>query len=400
MQIEQIHIKNFKVFKDTQVKNLSSLSVFLGANGSGKSTLFDVFGFLNDALYHNVTIAVNRRGGPKEVITRGCDIGKDKIFFEIKFRNPRAFRGDFNPIITYSIDIGFEMGKAKIKREVLKYRRGRKGKPWHFLDFSNGEGTAISNEEEYGSEGAEEKRESKRLSSPDILAIKGLGQFEQFKAISEFRKLLEKWYISSFSIDSARKVSDTGIDQHLNPTGDNLAQVTKYMFDYHKDIFNSILEKLPKRIPGISKVEAIESIEGKVVLRFQDDNFIDPFIGRFVSDGTIKMFAYMVLLHDPNPHPLLCIEEPENFLHPDLLVELAEEIREYAEQGGQVFVSTHSPDFVNALKLGELYLLTKKEGYTQIHAAVNEKLTKELYDAGNQLGWLWRNHYIKGANVK
>ncbi|ACF13741.1 SMC domain protein [Chloroherpeton thalassium ATCC 35110] len=400
MQIEQLHVKNYKVFKDTEIRGLSNLCVFLGPNGSGKSTLFDVFGFLSDALQSNVTIAVNRRGGVKEVLARGCDPEKDELFFELKFRNPNAFENDFNPVITYQVRIGFERGKAIVRREILRYRRGRKGKPWHFLDFQDGAGSAIVNEQAYGEEGATDERENKVLSSPDILAVKGLGQFEQFRAVSEFRKMLEKWYISSFSIDAARRVSDTGLDEHLNATGENLAQVTKYIYEYHRDIFDQILHKLPQRIPGISKVEAVDSIEGKVVLRFQDENFVDPFIGKFVSDGTIKMFAYMILLYDPDPHPLLCIEEPENFLHPDLLVSLAEEIREYAERGGQVFVSTHSPDFVNALDIDELFFLVKDGGFSQIKAASEDELTRNLHSDGNKLGWLWRNHYIKGANLK
>ena len=59
------------------------------------------------------------------------------------------------------------------------------------------------------------------------------------------------------------------------------------------------------------------------------------------------MFAYLVLLYDPKPHPLLAVEEPENQLYPELLYELIEEFRAYALRGGQVFVSTHSPDFLN-----------------------------------------------------
>ena len=106
----------------------------------------------------------------------------------------------------------------------------------------------------------------------------------------------------------------------------------------------------------------------------------------------------MILLHDPEPHPLLCIEEPENFLHPDLLLQLSEEIREYAERGGQVFVSTHSPDFVNGLNVNELFFLVKEKGFTTIKAAADDKLVAELAKE-NELGWLWRNHYITGANL-
>lgn len=223
-------------------------------------------------------------------------------------------------------------------------------------------------------------------------------QFLQFKAISSFRTLLEKWYVSNFKIEYGRNISDTGISSHLSVTGDNLAQVTKYMYDYHRKVFDKILNKLPQRIPGINQVEAKETEDGRIILRFQDKNFEDPFVARYVSDGTIKMFAYMVLLHDPEPHPLLCIEEPENFLHPDLLLQLCEEIREYSERGGQVFVSTHSPDFVNGLQLDELFFIVKDAGFSRIKAGKEDELVKEL-SKDNQLGWLWRNHYINGANL-
>ncbi|MDR3246754.1 MAG: AAA family ATPase [Prevotellaceae bacterium] len=398
MRIESISIENYKVFKQTIVKNLPKMVVLLGANGSGKSTFFDAFGFLSDALQNNATVAINRRGGFHEVISRECNVKKDHIKFEIKFRNTMS-EGELSPLITYLIEIGFENGKAVIHREVLSYRRGRYGRPWRFLDFTNGSGNAITNEDEYGKAGTQEKRLQQKVAESDILAIKGLGQFEQFKAISSFRSLLEKWYVSNFKIEYGRNISDTGISTHLSVTGDNLAQVTKYLYDYKRNIFDEILKKLPQRIPGITKVEAKETEDGRILLRFQDEHFKDPFVARYVSDGTIKMFAYMILLHDPDPHPLLCIEEPENFLHPDLLLQLCEEIRSYSEKGGQVFVSTHSPDFVNGLDVEELFFLTKKQGYSTIKSAKNDDTVKNLSKEGNQLGWLWRNHYIKGANL-
>ena len=396
MKIESIKIENYKAFKYAELKSLPKMAVLLGANGSGKSTFFDVFGFLSDALQQNVTIALNKRGGFAEVITRGCDVAKDLIKFEIKFRDTHQDKR--SPIITYSLDIGFRIGKAYINREILRYRRGQRGKPWHFLDFSNGEGTAVTNESDYGSHGVEEKRMNQKVTSPDILAIKGLGQFEQFGVVSKFRELLEKWYVSNFKIDNGRSISDVGISDHLSITGDNLAQVTKYMYEYHRKLFNDVLEKLPRRIPGITQVEAKETEDGRIVLRFKDENFKDPFVARYVSDGTIKMFAYMILLHDPEPHPLLCIEEPENFLHPDLLLQLCEEIRKYSERGGQVFVSTHTPDFVNGLKIDELFYIKKENGLSHIYA-VNEDVSAVELAKDNQLGWLWRNKYIHGANL-
>ncbi len=396
MKIESISIENFKVFKKTTIKDIPKMAVFLGPNGSGKSSFFDVFGFLSDCLQNNVNIAINRRGGFHELISRDCGLN-DKIRFEIKFRNPLP-EEERPPLVTYFIEIGFDAGKSYISKEVLKYRRGQFGKPWHFLDFSNGEGTAIVNEDEYDSKESQEKREPQKVTSPDIMAIKGLGQFERYKVVSAFRTLLERWYVSNFKIEYGRNLSETGLSEHLSITGHNLAQVTKYLYDYHRETFNLILEKLPRRIPGITRVEAKETEDGMILLRFQDESFKNPFLSKFVSDGTIKMFAYLILLHEPNPHPLLCIEEPENFLHPDLLLQLAEEIREYSERGGQVLVSSHSPDFVNGVELEELYFLVKRNGFAEIKAAKDDELVRQLATE-NQLGWLWRNHYIDGANL-
>jgi predicted ATPase len=138
--------------------------------------------------------------------------------------------------------------------------------------------------------------------------------------------------------------------------------------------------------------------DGRLILNFQDQSFADPFIDRYVSDGTIKMFAYLVLLYDPEPHPPLCIEEPENQLYPTLLGELAEEFRAYAERGGQVFVSSHSPDFLNAVQLGEVYWLVKDQGYTGIHRAQDDKQIAAFIAEGDQMGYLWKEGFFQGAS--
>lgn len=396
MKIEKIKVSNFKVFKNSEVKELPDMCVFLGANGSGKSTFFDIFGFLSDALKSNVKTAINKRGGFNEVISRNQ---KGDIAFEIKFRNdPKD--GKKQPVITYLLTIGYEDGAPIITREVLSYRRGQRGQPYKFLDFSRGKGEAIINEEDFekGTDNFEVEREKQVLESPDILAIKGLGQFQKFKAITSFRKLLDSWFVSNFNIQASKVTQDIGVSEHLSTQGDNLALVSQYMFQNHKDIFDTILRKMKERVPGITKVDAKETEDGRIVLKFQDGSFKDPFIARYVSDGTLKMFAYLILLHDPEPHPLLCVEEPENYLYPSLLNELAEEFREYSIRGGQVFISTHSPDFVNSLKINEVFWITKKDGYSSIERAVDDEIVTKLYEEGELLGSLWSQKYFKDSH--
>jgi predicted ATPase len=399
MKIEKIRIKNFKVYQDTEIRDLPNMCVFLGANGAGKSTLFEVFGFLSDALKSNVKTALNKRGGYREVYSRN---GVGDIEIEIKFRNPDV-DGKKQPLITYELCVCLgENNLPVVSKEVLSYRRGNRGRPYRFLEFTYGKGNAIVNESEFESAKQEfkEQREEQTLDSPDILAIKGLGQFQKFNAISSFRRLLENWYVSNFQIQAAQNIEDTGLSEHLSTTGDNLAQVTKYIYENFPETFQKILDKMKERVPGIDKVEATETIDGRIVLQFSDGSFKDPFISRFVSDGTIKMFAYLVLLNDPKPHPLLCIEEPENYLHPELLIELAEEFRDYANRGGQVFISSHSPDFVNALELDELFWLKKENGFTNIKRASEDKAIADLFKDGDKLAYLWKQGYFIGSGPK
>jgi predicted ATPase len=174
--------------------------------------------------------------------------------------------------------------------------------------------------------------------------------------------------------------------------------VIEYLQKQHPKVFAEVLKRLAERVPGVSNVESKVTEEGRVLLRFRDGAFEDPFLARYVSDGTIKMLAYLVLLLDPKPHPLLCVEEPENQLYPTLLSELAEEFRGYAQRGGQVFVSTHSPDFLNAIEIDEAYWLVKRNGYTEVLRAKDDAQVAAYMADGDKLGYLWKQSLFEGAD--
>jgi predicted ATPase len=292
MRIETLKIKNYKVFQNVEITNIPNMAVFLGMNGVGKTTFFDIFGFLNDCLSKNIKAALAARGGFAEVISREQS---GEMEFFIQFRPT-----DDEPLITYELAIGLDSKKQPvIEKEVMRFRRGQAGAPWKILDFSRGEGFAVSGELiTYDDVKNEDKRSRQKLSSPDILAVKGLGQFKEFVGISALRKLIEDWYVSDFHIDDARQRNEAGYSESLSKTGDNLANVAKYIYDNHKDIFDSILQKMKERVPGVTKIEADDTKDGYIVLRIGDGKFKNPFSARFVSDGTIKMFAYLIMLNE------------------------------------------------------------------------------------------------------
>jgi len=389
MKIEQLRVRNFRVFQNITLVNLPQFAVFVGANGTGKSTLFDVFGFLRDALQDNVHVALTRRGGFKEVVSRDQ---RGPIVIELKFREPGG------PLVTYRLEVGEHQGRGIVRREILQYRRGQHGRPWKFIDFRDGQGEAVTNEVDYGTSDAEMKRERQTLDSPEILAIKGLGQFQRFETVRLFRKLIESWHLSDVHIQAARPSQEAGYAEHLSSHGENLSLVTQFLYESHRDRFDAILTRMQERVPGVTKVEATKTVDGRLVLRFQDGAFRDPFISRYVSDGTLKMFAYLVLLNDPRPHPLLCLEEPENQLYPTLLSDLAEEFRAYGQKGGQIMVSTHSPDLLNAVALEEIFWLRKSDGFTQIERASDNDLLRRLVAEGDPAGALWKQGLFEGVN--
>lgn len=393
MKLESIKLKNFKAFKDAELRNIPRMCVLVGANGTGKSTIFSLFGFLKDAMTEDVHVALTKLGGSRGFQEARSRNTTGPIEIELKFREK-----DSSPLITYSLAIDEEDGVPFIERELLKYRRGSRGQPWHFLDFRKGVGHAVTNEPDQVMDEQDLQREEQVLKSADTLAVKGLAQFKKFPAAMALGELISNWHISDFHIQRARAEQEAGHAEHLSKEGENLSLVTEFLYKRHREQFDKIIDRLKHRVPGITHVEAKTTEEGRVLLRFQDGSFTDPFLARHVSDGTIKMFAYLILLYDPSPHPLLCVEEPENQLYPRLLVDLAEEFRHYARQGGQVFISTHSPDFLNACKLDEVFWLVKDNGYTSVKRASDDPQVCAYMNDGDQMGYLWKQGFFGGVD--
>lgn len=403
MKIVRLKIKNFKALRNVEMHDIPNFCVIVGANGSGKSTLFNVFAFLREALNSNVHTALIKQGGSKgfrEVISRGVN-EEEQIEIEIQYQTEEIKTSKGNqPLITYILHIGQEGNQAIVSKEVLKYRRGGKGKPWEFLNFARGEGYAVTNEGlKTITNQRELDRDTQTLKEKNILAIKGLAQFEKFPAVVALGELIENWHLSDIHINQVRNEPEAGFAEHLSREGENLSLVIDYLHQHQEETLKRIIEKLKHRIPGIVDVKAHTIETGQVLLKIKDQSFNEPFLVRYVSDGTIKMLAYLVLLYDPNPYPLLCVEEPENQLYPTLLGELAEEFREYADRGNQVFVSTHSPDLLNAINLNEVFWLSKRDGYTTISRAQdNLQIKKYMNDEDEKMGYLWKQGFFDGVD--
>ncbi|TRW92686.1 AAA family ATPase [Candidatus Methylobacter oryzae] len=427
-KIEGIRIQNFRGLKNVTLgklaygsdsEPLTDMTVVIGKNGVGKSTLFDVFGFLADALKFGVEEAcdLHGRGGFQKIRSQGA---VEPIMFEIYYReNENAYP------ITYIIVINLDdSGRPVVETEYLFQHPKQQiyGRDNAFLILSNGQGTVWKGE---GKEIAEDEEgfrvlnflledsslqqmfkkmamepgaEVVELSDNRKLGIATLGALKQHPKISAFREFIEGWYLSYFTPDAARSFPLTGALQHLNSKGDNLANVVQYMEREYRDKFQSILDRIAEKIPGIDKIDTEKTSDGRLLLRFNDKGFQDPFYAQQMSDGTLKVFAYLLLLEDPTPPPFICIEEPENGLYHKLLEALAAEFRIHAtgrKGGTQLFITTHQPYFVDALEPNEVWILDKgADGFSTIRRASDDELVKNMVAEGLPLGGLWYSDYL------
>jgi len=381
-----LHVKNYRALKDVKIDNLQPLSVFLGPNGSGKSTVFDVLQFLADCFNIGLVKAWEKRGRFKELRTRGQ---QGPIVFELQYKESNDL-----PKITYRLEIVETNNRPFVTKESLRWRRGSHGKPFDFLNFSEGKGIIISGDQP----DEQAKRIEESLSSPDLLAVNTFGALKDHPRIVALRNFITGWYLSYITADQTRsRYPEAGAQEYLSPTGDNLPNVVQYLSEQYPGELGLIFQKLQQRIPRLEKISADVLEDGRLLLRIKDAPFQEPILAKYASDGTLKMLAYLLVLYNPAPPPVVGIEEPEHFLHPKLLLPLAEECRE-ASANTQLLVSSHSPFFVNGLQPDELWVLSRdKQGYTQVKRAADMLGVKEMYNSGNQLGYLWmEGHFDSG----
>ncbi|MFN8492902.1 MAG: AAA family ATPase [Caldilineaceae bacterium] len=424
-RIEGFRIKNYRALHDITLgklwntqndEPLTPMTAVIGKNGVGKSTLFDAFGFLADCLKGGVEEACDLRGrGGFEKIRSQGQVGE--IEFQIYYKED----GNARPI-TYELAIDLDLsGRPYVKRERLRQRRigQRRGWPFSFLILNEGKGIVwkgaeggkqVEEDKDFDllglmesiqqGESIEESKETELVELDDKrkLGIATLGSLKQHPRISAFRRFIEGWYLSYFTPDAARSLPLAGPQKHLNIHGDNIGNVVQFMEREHPKKFQSILEKIAGKIPGVNKISTERSPDGRLLLRFNDRGFHAPFYAQQMSDGTLKVFAYLLLLEDPAPPPFLCIEEPENGLYHKLLETLAYEFRAHAtgRQGGsQIFVTTHQPYFVDALQPEEVWVIEKgQDGFSTITRASENPIIKNLGAEGLPLGGLWYSDYL------
>lgn len=325
---------------------------------------------------------LGKRGGARGLKSRGEN---GRVLIEIAYREqPRR------PLITYHLEVDEINARPVVVREWLRWRPGRHGRAFRFLDYADGAGRVIPGEQP----DVRDKRTEVPLGSPDTFAVNVLGQLAENPRVAALRGFIMGWRVSCLSCEDAKGQPGVGPHERLSKTGDNLAKVVQHLFEKHPARLEFILDRLRERVPKIQDVTANPIPDGRLRLQIRDAPFPEPVMARFASDGTLRMLAYLALMNDSIPPPFIGIGEPENFLYPHLLYGLAEECRDAAE-ATQIVVTTHSPLFLNALGPREVRVLWRDEaGYTRCYALDRNEKVSAFMDAGAQLGDLWMEGHL------
>ena len=400
-----IRIRNYGALKDIKMgqtyadkegnKPLDNMVAIIGPSGNGKSSLADAFGFISDCLNTDVETAcdANNRGGYLQLISQGAE---DDMYFELYYRETSNSRP-----ITYELTIGLDKNKRPcVRSERLRQRVKKRGWPLSFLYLIEGKGFAF-----VGNEGGQDEstgevdgeKEEVELNDTRKLGIVTLGTMTQYVRIEKFLNFLRSWFLCYFSPDSARQIQTSAPTPYLNRTGSNLNNVAQYMYRENSKKFMEVLSDIQAKIPNITRIVPEKMPNGQMVLEFFQEGFEEPFYSGRMSDGTLKLFAYYMLMNENNPRQLVFIEEPENGLYHQYLSDLAIEFSKNAGTGfsKQIFVTTHSPFFVNALRPDQIWVLEKdQKGFSTIKRASEFDFVEGMIEEGAQLGDLWNSRFF------
>jgi predicted ATPase len=403
--IQGFRIKNYRLLKDValgsiltpaassdqdaplpeQGKPLTPITVVIGRNGYGKSTLCDALGFIVDCLKSDAEQACISRGGFDKIISEDSD---RILEFQIRYESLL-----YTLCITadkYNIPFVF----AETLSHVDPYVAGTSS-----VNFftKRGEGKVL-----HPRQGT---IEDIRLADKRRLVLSTLGNLTDYPDIVSFREFLDSWYLCYFMPDAARISPLIGPQKHLSRSGHNLANVIQYWEREHKGRLDDMLSRVLGKVLGIRKIETYPTEDGRLLLRFfeqapSEQGIEKPFYASQMSDGTLKLVAYLLLLGDPQPPPLICFEEPENGLYHRLLGAFVDEIRRHADASGgaQFFITTHQPYLVDALNPNEVWILDKgADAFATIRRSSDDPIVRNMVAEGMPLGALWFSEYLDGV---
>ncbi len=376
--IRSMKISNYRSLKFFSITPLQPFSVFLGKNGSGKSTVLDAMQFLSNCIQNGLYQTCKERGGIHELLSKDSS---QSLEIQIEL-----YDDENDESMIYSIHISQKFGTPYVAKEKVCIPKTDQC----ILEFESGNGIS-----RFYENGVLREQKEKFINN-DILAITIFGNFSRFRECHILYQYLSHLKVFDFQIHNLRNIPVFEKESLLTQNGDNVANILYTLQNDKPSIFAKIVENLQKHIPSLDSIEARYDPMLNVNQIFMiDKGFPNPIGVNYISSGTLKMLAYYILLLQPNDHSFIGLEEPENYIHPSFIQDLAEFCRETSENK-QIIISTHSPFFVNEMNPGEVWICRRnQDGTTMCENLTENKDLISYVENGAKIGHLWSEGFVE-----
>lgn len=387
-----IKLTNFLSFgKESEPIDLRPLNVIIGTNGSGKSNFLEAFDLLKNAP-SNIVKPIREGGGVSDWVYKGSNSSSDATLDAVVTNSlPMRKYNELRYKISFSaVGQGFEITDEQL---VSKEPDPGKIEPYIYYDFNNGRATINVND---GESPRALQREDIDITQSILAQKRDAIHYPELTNIAqEFSKIkmYREWSFGRYTSMRLPQKADLP-NQYLEPDCSNLGLV-----------LNQIKSDLPSKKRLLkelqyfySDVEDYESIisGGAVQIFFQERGLRASVPATRLSDGTLRYLCLLAILCHPSPPPLICLEEPELGLHPDVLPNLGNLLHEASERS-QIIVTTHSDVFVDSFSDNpEAVLVAEKTNAETKLTRLKMNQLKPWLDK-YRLGDLWTRGDIGGT---
>jgi predicted ATPase len=352
MRLQGIHIAGYKALKDFH-GSLGSLEVFVGANGTGKTSLFEFLRFLRDGMSQEIPTEIIPGSLGQQIFRRP---GPDRIHWALKFEN-----------LLYSGRLDGPIGQPKVASEAVQG-------PQAHLSVKDGVGFMGKASQPLA------------LKKPNQLAL-SLATNPRQEALYQLRDHISDWrFYSSFKIANEKIRQPAFVEQEpvLQEDAGNLSAVLHYLYTEHPLVFDDFQQHLRAVVPGFKSLSVKARGGPGQVLAFWREEGAGELTLADLSDGILRLLCWIVLCVHPKPSGLICIDEPDQGVHPRTLPLLAG-LFEKAADRTQILLATHASYFLLQFGIERIAVLRKEDGEVKFFKPKDsEALTRSLEDFGPQ----------------
>lgn len=389
-RLESVKIQGYRPFRDFHAL-LNPLEIMVGANGSGKSSLFEFLKFLRDSLYQDI---------PPEIVpgSIGQQIfhisGPEKFQWSIEVNTGRPVN------ILYEGELIGPIGRTQITSERVQSSKPFAEKyknPYIFMDIKSGKGVVqdrqsgkwkemdIRDEQDAVQEPKPEQRQEIALRRPNQLTLSTITN-PAMEILYDLREYIRAWrFYSSFNIANYKIRKSVPIEQEpvLHEDAGNLSSVLHYLLTEHRSAFDELQQYLRSVIPGFKGLTVkARGGPGEVIAFWQEQGIDQDLSLADLSDGILRLICWICLCIQPNPPSLICIDEPDQGVHPRTLPVLAG-LFEKASERTQILLATHASYFLTQFDISQIAVLRKENGEAKfIKPGVSKVLLEMLNDFG------------------